>query len=73
MGRQLKFKIEDFCKRFGLQRAPAFYALKYLERTEHLTYSEEVDIPTKVRINVDRKSLYDVELADQGRRMCWRR
>lgn len=39
MGRQLKFKIEDFCKRFGLQRAPAFYALKYLERTEHLTYS----------------------------------
>lgn len=65
MGRQLKFKIEDFCKRFGLQRAPAFYALKYLERTEHLTYSEEVDIPTKVRINVDRKSLYDVELADQ--------
>ena len=66
MGRQLKFKIEDFCKRFGLQRAPAFYALKYLERTEHLTYSDEVDIPTKVRINVDRKSLYDVELADQG-------
>ena len=66
MGRQLKFRIEDFCKRFGLQRAPAFYALKYLERTEHLTYSEEVDIPTKVRINVDRKSLYDVELADQG-------
>lgn len=66
MGRQLKFEIEDFCKRFGLQRAPAFYALKYLERTEHLTYSEEVDIPTKVRINVDRKSLYDVELADQG-------
>lgn len=66
MGRHLKFKIEDFCKRFGLQRAPAFYALKYLERTEHLTYSEEVDIPTKVRINVDRKSLYDVELADQG-------
>lgn len=65
MGRQLKFKIEDFCKRFGLQRAPAFYALKYLERTEHLTYSEEVDIPTKVRINVDRKSLYDVELADK--------
>ena len=66
IGRQLKFKIEDFCKRFGLQRASVFYALKYLERTEHLTYSEEVDIPTKVRINVDRKALYDIELADQG-------
>lgn len=66
IGRQLKFKIEDFCKRFSLQRAPVFYALKYLERTDHLTYSEEIDIPTKVRINVDRKSLYDIELADQG-------
>lgn len=65
MGRQLKFKIEDFCKRFGLQRAPAFYALKYLERTGHLTYSEEIDIPTKVRINVERKALYDIELADR--------
>ena len=66
IGRQLKFKIEDFCKRFGLQRSPAFYALKYLERTDHLTYSEEIDIPTKVRINVERKALYDIELADQG-------
>lgn len=65
MGRQLKFKIEDFCKRFGLQRAPAFYALKYLERTGHLTYSEEIDITTKVRINVERKALYDIELADR--------
>lgn len=65
MGRQLKFKIEDFCKRFGLQRAPVFYALRYLERTGHLTYSEELDIPTKVRINVERKALYDIELADR--------
>ncbi len=65
-GRQLKFRIADFCGRFGLQRAPVFYALKYLERTEHLTYSEEIDIPTKVRIKVDRKSLYDIELADKS-------
>lgn len=66
IGRQLKFRMEDFCRRFSFQRAPVSHALKYLERTEHLTYSEEIDIPTKVRINVDRKSLYDIELADQG-------
>ncbi len=64
-GRQLKFKIEEFCKRFGLQRAPAFHALKYLERTGHLTYSEEIDIQTKVRISVDRKALYDIDLPDR--------
>ncbi len=66
VGRQLKFKIEEFCKRFGLQRAPAFHALKYLERTGHLTYSEEIDIQTKVRISVDRKALYDIDLSDRG-------
>ena len=64
IGRQLKFSLEDFCKRFGLQRAPVFHSLKYLERTEHLTYSEEVDIATKVRISVDRRALYDIDLPD---------
>lgn len=65
IGRQLKFRIEDLCKRFSLQRSQVFHALRYLERTGHLTYSEEIDIPTKVRINVERKALYDIELADR--------
>ncbi len=64
-GRQLKFKIEEFYKRFSLQRAPALHSLKYLERTGHLTYSEEIDIQTKVRISVDRKALYDIDLSDR--------
>jgi ATP-dependent DNA helicase RecQ len=65
IGRQLKFRLEEFCSRFGLQRAPVFHALKYLERTDHLTYSEEIDIPTRVRISVDRKALYDIDLGDE--------
>ena len=65
IGRQLKFSLEDFCKEFGFQRSPVFHALKYLERTGHLTYSEEVDIPTRVRISVDRKSLYDIDLPNR--------
>ena len=65
IGRQLKFSLEDFSKAFGFQRAPVFHSLKYLERAGHLTYSEEVDIPTKVRISVDRKSLYDIDLPSE--------
>ena len=65
MGRQLKFSLEDFCKAYGFQRAPVYHSLKYLERSDHLTYSEEIDIPTKVRISVDRKSLYDIDLPSQ--------
>ena len=65
IGRQLKFRLEDFCRAYSFQRAPVFHSIKYLERTGHLSYSEEVDIPAKVKITVDRKSLYDVEVPSQ--------
>ncbi len=65
IGRQLRFSLEDFCKAYSFQRAPFFHALEYLERSGHLTYSEDVDIPTKVKISVERKSLYDIDLPSQ--------
>lgn len=64
-GRQLKFNIEDFCRHYGLQRASAYYAVVYLERTGHWTLSEDVDISTRVQVIVDRNDLYDVEFPDQ--------
>lgn len=64
-GRQLKFNLEDFCRRYGLQRASAYYAVVYIERTAHWTLSEDVDISTRVQVVVDRNDLYDVELPDR--------
>jgi len=64
MGRQLKFEIAEFCKHFKLSQAPVYYALRYMERIDHITFAEDVDISTKVGIQVDRTSLYDVELSD---------
>jgi ATP-dependent DNA helicase RecQ len=63
-GRQLKFNIEDFCRHYSLQRASAYYAIVYLERTGHWTLSEDIDISTRVQVAVDRNDLYDVELPD---------
>ena len=63
-GRQLKFDLEAFAKHFKLERAPVHYALKYLERSEHLTFSEDVEIATQVGILVDRDALYDVDLPE---------
>ena len=63
-GRQLKFDLEAFAKHFKLERAPVHYALKYLERAEHLTFSEDVEIATQVGILVDRNTLYDIDLPD---------
>ena len=63
-GRQLKFDLDAFCKRFSLQRQSAYYSIVYMERTGHWTFSEDVDISTKVQIMVTRNELYDVEFAD---------
>ena len=63
-GRQLKFDLDEFCKRFRLQRQAAYYSIVYIERTGHWTMSEDVDISTKVQISVSRNELYDVEFPD---------
>ena len=66
LGRELRFDLEAFCKRFSLNRAQVFYAMRYLEREGHWTYSEDVETPTRVKIMVDRDDLYDVEFSDQS-------
>ena len=63
-GRQLKFDLDEFCRRFKLQKQTAYYSIVYLERTGHWTMSEDVDISTKVQISVSRNELYDVDLPD---------
>ena len=63
-GRQVKFSLMDFCRRFRLNKAPVYYAVRYLEREGHWTYTEDVETPTRVRIAVDRDSLYDVGFSD---------
>lgn len=66
LGRELRFDLDAFCKRFSLNRAQVFYAMRYLEREGHWTYSEDVETPTRVKIMVDRDNLYDVEFSDQS-------
>ena len=64
IGRMLKFDLPAFCKQYKLQRAPAYYAIKYIEREGHWTLAEDMDIATRVRIEVDRQQLYNVEFPD---------
>ncbi|MDY5357371.1 MAG: ATP-dependent DNA helicase RecQ [Candidatus Cryptobacteroides sp.] len=63
-GRQLKFNFEDFCKKFSLQRSPAYYAMTYIERTGHWTMTDDVDIKTRIQIVPERSSLYDYKFSD---------
>lgn len=63
-GLSLKFHIKDFCSHYGLDRAKVYYALKYLEREGHWTYTEELDVPTRVKIRPPRNLLYEINLPE---------
>lgn len=65
LGCQVQFDLIEFCKRFSLNRSSAYYAIKYLEREGHWTYTEDIEAPTRVRIAVNRDDLYDVEFSDR--------
>lgn len=64
MGRQLKFDLSEFCRQYKLSQASVRNAIIYLERADHLSYTEAVDINTQVKIAVDRRELYDIYLPD---------
>lgn len=63
-GRQLKFDMDEFCRQYSLDRAKTYYAMKYIEREDHWSFSEDVEIPTRVKIAVERTELYSVDLPD---------
>ncbi|MBQ7749974.1 MAG: RecQ family ATP-dependent DNA helicase [Bacteroidales bacterium] len=64
IGRQLKFNLDEFCSRYKLQQSSVFYAVRYIEREGHWTFSEDLDIRTRVQIIPDRRELYTLELPD---------
>lgn len=61
-GRELRFDLEEFCKRYRLERSKTFYAMKYIEREGHWTMADKVDIPTRIQIVLSRVQLYEVNL-----------
>lgn len=63
-GMTVKFNLDEFAKHYALSRASLNYAIKYLEMSDHLSYSEDVDIETKVKIIIDRNALYDIDFAE---------
>ncbi len=66
MGMQLKFDLNEFCRRFGLNRSSAYYAIKYIEREGHWTVMDDVDVQTKVMFVVERTALYEIPFPEEG-------
>ena len=62
--RQLKFSLEEFCRAYGLSQPAARSALHYLERSGHISWTEDTEISTQVRILVSRSALYETDLPE---------
>ncbi len=61
-GHTIRFDLEAFCKQYKLRPSPVRYALRYLEQAGHLSFAEDADFPTRVRISAPRNSLYETDL-----------
>ena len=63
-GRTLRFDLDEFCKQYGFQRSTAHNAIRYLEQSGHISYDEDAEFPTRVRINTPRNELYTTDLRE---------
>lgn len=63
-GRMLKFNLEEFCKHFSLDRQEVYYAVVYIGREGHWTFTEDMEVETRVMIKAPRKELFDMEFDD---------
>lgn len=60
------FELEDFCKTYQLQPNDTYHALKRLEDGGFIQFNEAFFSPSKVFISVDKKQLYEFQVANAG-------
>ena len=63
-GRTLRFDNEAFCRQYGLRPSQVHHALRYLEQSGHISYTEDTEFPTRVKIMVPRNDLYGIDLRE---------
>jgi ATP-dependent DNA helicase RecQ len=63
-GESYEFDLEEFCKRFTLKSSTAYVALKKLEQEGLLVLNESFYRPSLVHIAVDKKRLYEFQIAN---------
>lgn len=63
-GQVYKFNLIDFVKRFKLDAASSYNAIKYIDMSGYWRVTDEIDNPTRIMFIVNRDDLYKVQLKD---------
>jgi ATP-dependent DNA helicase RecQ len=65
-GQSFDFDLSEFCSRFDFKAAKVHAILNILEHKDYLALSEDVFLPTRMRILVDHHTLYSYEIANKA-------
>lgn len=58
------FDLEKFCKRYALSSFHTYSALQFLQRDGYLEFSEDVHLPARAMVLVDREELYKIQISN---------
>src|SRR5690606_20446435 len=62
-GMNFDFDIGDFCRRYGFQALKVLNAFRFLEKDNHLSFSEALFLPSRIRLLLDKEALYRFQVA----------
>lgn len=65
-GAVYKFNIMEFVRRYRLNAATAYNAIKYIETAGYWSVTDEIDNPTRIMFTVSRDDLYRIQLSDSS-------
>ena len=63
-GAVYKFNLMEFVRRYRLNAATAYNAIKYIETAGYWSVTDEIDNPTRITFTVNRDDLYRIQLRD---------
>lgn len=59
------FDIRTFCNAYDLKANTVFNSLKVLEKEQYISVSEEINLPSRIKFNVNNEELYGFQVANK--------
>ncbi len=56
------FDIAHFCETYDLKQSMVYFAMKLLERDAYISLTEEINMPSRIKFQVNRTALYNFQV-----------
>jgi ATP-dependent DNA helicase RecQ len=65
VGASLDFNLTDFSQAFSFPNTPTYHALRLLERQGLISFTEDLNVPSKIWIRADKNYLYEFQVKNE--------